>query len=225
VLWLSAVYKLTSALVGRRGREALAALVGKEDVKEYNSLSEEARAKMVQEFEEHKATEQKAARTSNKSRVNDITHTVRMIEHDVSISQDGGLRVAWLTVFLQLLNLRSRTAIEALLFVTRGTTDLGLQGVSFATEGVERFLLDVQKVDPQDFMGRLEGYAIQGLKGKAATEHVWFEKYSHVTGAAVNAKARVSAARTTLRQDINTGLGMSHILWGLFGHTDMSQWR
>jgi hypothetical protein len=206
----------------------LAALVGKEDVKEYNSLSEEARAKMVQEFEEHKATEQKAAHTSNKSHVNDIMHTVQMIEHDVSISQDGGLRVVWLTVFLQLLNLRSCTAIEVLLFVTHGTTDLGLQGVSFATEGVERFLLDMQKVDPQDFMGHLEGYAIQGLKGKAATgylEHVWFEKYSHVTGAAVNVKARVSAARTTLRQDINMGLGMSHILWGLFGHTDASQWR
>jgi len=42
---------------------------------------------------------------------------------------------------------------------------MGLQGISFATEGVERFLLDVLKVDPQDFMGRLEGYAIQGLKG------------------------------------------------------------
>jgi hypothetical protein len=51
------------------------------------------------------------------------------------------------------------------MFLTRGTTDLGLQGISFATEGVERFLPDVMKVDPQDFMGRLEGYAIQGLKG------------------------------------------------------------
>ena len=119
---------------------------------------------MVQEFEEHKATEQKAAHTSNKLRVNDITHTVQMIEHNVSISQDGGLRVVWLTMFLQLLNLRSHTAIEVLLFVTHGTTDLGLQGVLFATEGVERFLLDMQKVDPPRLYGAFRGLCHPGSK-------------------------------------------------------------
>jgi hypothetical protein len=66
----------------------------------------------------------------------------------------------------QLANLNARTGVQSLLFITCGTTDLGLQGISFATEGVEQFLLDTMKVDPQDFMGRLEGYALQGLKGQ-----------------------------------------------------------
>jgi hypothetical protein len=55
--------------------------------------------------------------------------------------------------------------VEALLFVTRGTTDSSLRPISFATEGTEGFLGQVYKADTQDFVGKLEGYAIQGLKG------------------------------------------------------------
>jgi hypothetical protein len=73
---------------------------------------------------------------------------------------------------------------------------------------VERFLLDVFKVDPQDFMGRLEGYAIQGLKGNARVKtHPLLQAEDKLTGSARNAKARISAARTELRLDINAKLG------------------
>lgn len=58
-----------------------------------------------------------------------------------------------------------RTGIEALLFLTRGTTDFTLNGVSFATEGVADFMSTTVKIDEQDFVHRLEGYALNGLKG------------------------------------------------------------
>jgi len=66
---------------------------------------------------------------------------------------------------VQLLNLRTRTGVEALLFITRGTTDTALRGISFAMEGVEGFLAQIYKIDVQDFTGKLEGYAVQGLRG------------------------------------------------------------
>jgi hypothetical protein len=68
----------------------------------------------------------------------------------------------------QLLNLQSRTGAEALLFITRSTTDTNFRSISFATEGVEGFLTQVYKLDIQDFIGKLEGYAVQGIGGKCA---------------------------------------------------------
>ena len=52
-----------------------------------------------------------------------------------------------------------------MLFTTRGTTDLPLRGVAFATKGVENFLEHALKTDEQDFVGKMEGFAIQGVKG------------------------------------------------------------
>jgi hypothetical protein len=73
---------------------------------------------------------------------------------------------------------------------------------------VERFLLDVFKADPQDFMGWLEGYAIQGLEGKACMKtHPLLQAEDKLTGSARNAKAQISAARTELCSDINAKLG------------------
>lgn len=52
-----------------------------------------------------------------------------------------------------------------MLFATRGSTDLPMKGVTFATPGVEHFLEGVMKSDPQDFLGKMEGFAVQGVKG------------------------------------------------------------
>jgi hypothetical protein len=62
-------------------------------------------------------------------------------------------------------NLQSHTEIETMLFVTCGSTDLPMKGVTFATAGVENFLEAVMKTDPQDFLGKMEGFAVQGVKG------------------------------------------------------------
>ena len=66
---------------------------------------------------------------------------------------------------MKLNNLKSHTGIETMLFATRGSTDLPMKGVTFATAGVENFLEAVIKTDPQDFLGKMEGFAVQGVKG------------------------------------------------------------
>jgi hypothetical protein len=55
--------------------------------------------------------------------------------------------------------------VETMLFITCGTTDIPLTGVSFATDGVQSFLPGVLKTDPQDFLGKMEGFAVQGVQG------------------------------------------------------------
>jgi hypothetical protein len=52
-----------------------------------------------------------------------------------------------------------------MLFSTRGSTDLPLRGVTFATEGVDDFMEGGMKIDSQDFVGKMEGFAVQGIKG------------------------------------------------------------
>ena len=66
---------------------------------------------------------------------------------------------------IQINNLRSRSGIEAILFITRGSTDTPLNGTCFTTPGVEDFLPSVLKLDKLEFLARMDGYAIQGLKG------------------------------------------------------------
>lgn len=50
-----------------------------------------------------------------------------------------------------------------MLFVSRGTTDLPMRGVVFATPGVQNFLEGTMKIDPQDFLAKMEGFAVQGI--------------------------------------------------------------
>jgi hypothetical protein len=52
-----------------------------------------------------------------------------------------------------------------MLFVSSGTTDLPMRGVAFTTAGVENFLDGAMKIDTQDFLAKMEGFAIQGIKG------------------------------------------------------------
>jgi hypothetical protein len=52
-----------------------------------------------------------------------------------------------------------------MLFTTRGTTDMPLTAVAFATDGVENFLEGALKTDTQDFLGKMEGFAVQGVRG------------------------------------------------------------
>ena len=59
-------------------------MVGPVNVVEYNSLTEEERAKLIHEFEEDKATKVKGLHQSSKARVSDVTYTVQAIENEVS---------------------------------------------------------------------------------------------------------------------------------------------
>lgn len=152
-----------------RGKEVLQNLV-RNNQDEYNNLSNQERIDIVQEFEKQKATQTKAFRVSTKSRINDATHTLAAVESELN-------------------NLKSRTGVETMLFATRGSTDLPMKGVTFATSGVEHFLEGVMKTAPQDFLRKMEGFAVQGIKG-----------------AAKNHQQRISVIRADIRNDINEGL-------------------
>src|SRR6267142_2949628 len=65
----------------------------------------------------------------------------------------------------QLNNLKTHAGIETMLLTMRGTTDMPLRAVAFATDGVEHFLKGTMKTDTQDFLGKMEGFAVQGMKG------------------------------------------------------------
>jgi len=95
-----------------------------------------------------------------------------------------------------------------MLFTTRGSTDLPLRGVAFATEGVEDFLESAMKTDTQDFIGKMEGFAVQGVKGLLRPTHP-FRLYVVLnvdTGAAKNHQQRVSTLRADIRNEIQQGL-------------------
>ena len=52
---------------------------------EYDNLTLDQKDKIVQEFDEHKATKTCGLRISTKSRVNNVTHTLKAIQTEVRI--------------------------------------------------------------------------------------------------------------------------------------------
>ncbi|KAI5987053.1 hypothetical protein EDD15DRAFT_2145848, partial [Pisolithus albus] len=137
---------------------------------EYQALSAEDKDTLVKEFEEHKHTKMTGYRVRARSRVNDITQTLSRIENELN-------------------SLRCRTGMETLLFAARGSTDITVDGVSFATPGVEGFLGMVMGIDNLTLVSKMEGFAIQGIKG-----------------AARNHQDRVSHVRSSIREIINRKL-------------------
>jgi hypothetical protein len=103
--------------------------------------------------------------------------------------------------------LRSRTGAEAILYTTRGSTDLPLRGVAFATEGVDDFMASVMNIDNQDLISKMEGFAVQGMKGMFARTFARCTKFHYLTGAAKNHQKRCSDVRAAIRHEIQKGLG------------------
>jgi hypothetical protein len=114
-------------------------------------------------FEDYKATKTQAFRISTKARINDVTQTLAAVENEVLSCPQ--ICADFRTHFQQLNNLKSRAGVETMLFTTRGTTDLPLTGVAFTTEGVDHFLESAMKTDTQHFLGKMEGFAVQGVQG------------------------------------------------------------
>ncbi|KAH7904733.1 hypothetical protein BJ138DRAFT_979063, partial [Hygrophoropsis aurantiaca] len=132
----------------------------------YATLTPEEKNTIVEEYKQQKDLKTYGHRISTKSRVNDVTLTVKSVES-------------------QLNSLHSRTGVETILFATRGSTDLPLRTISFTTPGVKDFMDTAMGIETNDFVTRLEGYAVQGIKG-----------------AAKNHQQRVSAVRGDLRKEI-----------------------
>ncbi|KAF8324835.1 hypothetical protein F5887DRAFT_838566, partial [Amanita rubescens] len=119
---------------------------------EYHKLTNEQKQALLDEYAQTKAVASKGVRVSARSKVNDASQTLEAIE-------------------TMLDNLCSRTGLEALLFATRGSLDMPLKGVTYATPGVEEFLQSTMKIDTTDFLAKMEGFALQGLKAGVVQNH------------------------------------------------------
>ncbi|KAG0702914.1 hypothetical protein DFH29DRAFT_804326, partial [Suillus ampliporus] len=151
------------------GRAALQSLV--HDHKEaYHALSKQEQEDLLKEFTEQRETKTLGLHISMKSKVNDITQTLKAVENELN-------------------SLKCHTGAESILFTTRGSMDLPLRGVTFATEGVQHFMGSVMGIDNQDFVSKMEGFAIQGMKGA---------RKSH--------QQLISDTRASIRQLINVKL-------------------
>ncbi|KAF8333827.1 hypothetical protein F5887DRAFT_921664 [Amanita rubescens] len=114
---------------------------------EYKMLTQEEKDQLVSEMEQARATKARGRRVSARSKVNDmITNSIAVIENEF-------------------LNLNARTGAEAVFFITRGTSDVAFRNVSFKTPGVTNFLETTMKIDSNQLLSKMEGYALSGFKG------------------------------------------------------------
>ncbi|KAG1804578.1 hypothetical protein EV424DRAFT_1544558 [Suillus variegatus] len=137
---------------------------------EYRELSQDEKDCLVEEYEENKLLKSKGIRISTKSKINDVTLTLKAIENELN-------------------SLKCHTGTETILYTVAGSTDIPLRGIIFATEGVNNFMTSIMNIDDQDLVSKMEGFAIQGMRG-----------------AAHNYKDRCSAERTSIRREINCAL-------------------
>ncbi|KAI6022388.1 hypothetical protein BKA83DRAFT_4493710 [Pisolithus microcarpus] len=128
---------------------------------EYHKLSAEDKNRLIKEFSEFREVKAIRVCVTTKSKINDITHMLKAVENELH-------------------NLKSWTGVETVVYATWGTTNLPLQGVAFATEGVADFMGSVMGIDTQDLISKLEGFAI-------------------VLGAAENHQQRVSNVHAAIR--------------------------
>ncbi|KAG1802711.1 uncharacterized protein HD556DRAFT_1429513 [Suillus plorans] len=129
---------------------------------EYHALSNNEKDSLLKEYEEHRTTKTNRLRISTKSKVNDVTQTIKAIENELN-------------------SLRCRTGAETILYTTRGSTDLPLRGIAFATEGVDDFMESVMNIDNQEFVTKMEGFALRGLCGDEI-RHLINHKLQQITG-------------------------------------------
>ncbi|KAG1770858.1 hypothetical protein EV702DRAFT_1202186 [Suillus placidus] len=127
---------------GLSGKALLPELINEHRM-EYHALSNDEKDSLLKEYEEHRATKTNGVRISMKSKINDITQTIKAIENELN-------------------SLKCRTGAETILYTMRGSTDLPLGGITFATEGVDDFMASVMNIDNQEFVTKMEGFALRG---------------------------------------------------------------
>ncbi|KAF8348045.1 hypothetical protein F5887DRAFT_837650, partial [Amanita rubescens] len=136
----------------------------------YRNASKEEINKIGDKYKQVKATKAKGRHTSARSMINDVVSTMSAVENELE-------------------KLNSCSGVEAMVFVTHSTTNLPLQSRSYNTPGIGGFMEMTLKMDWTDFLGKMEGFSLQGLKG---TTKNW--------------QQRVSELRSQIRQVMNTKL-------------------
>jgi hypothetical protein len=117
---------------------------------------------LVKEYNEYLVDKKVGTRMMTQGKISDVTQTLKAVEEEVYCESDDNAML----MFIKLLNLKSHTGIETLLYATRGSTDLPLRGVAFETEGVKDFMGTVVGMDTLDFVSKMEGFAVQGVRGE-----------------------------------------------------------
>ena len=94
-------------------------------------------------------------------------------------------------------------------FITRGSTAFSMEPIIFSTDRLNDFIEQVFHIDNQDFVTRVEGFAVQGLKG---TLIVHIQTYyirsncAHNLGAG-KSHTKLTELRSAVRNVINQKLG------------------
>jgi hypothetical protein len=97
-----------------------------------------------------------------------------------------------------------------MLVITCGTTDMPLVPVAFTTDGVNNFLEGALRTNTQDFLGKMEGFAIQGVKGmNVACKFIDIFLLIFFIGSAKNHKQYVSAAHANVHDLMGERLSKS----------------
>ncbi|KAG2347749.1 hypothetical protein BDR05DRAFT_944774 [Suillus weaverae] len=86
-----------------------------------------------------------------KLKINDITQTLRAVENE-------------------LISLNSHTGAKTILYITCGSTDLMLQGITFSTDGIKNFMGTVMGIDEQDLVSKMEGFVVQGMQEEVTSD-------------------------------------------------------
>ncbi|KAH7918192.1 hypothetical protein BV22DRAFT_1024987 [Leucogyrophana mollusca] len=165
--------------IGGSGKDVLPMLVWDLSA-EYAVLSQEERDAITEEYKQYKDTKILGRCISTKSRINNVTHTVKAVEQHISPPPSPCTTPHSVLNILQLNSLNSHTGVESILFITHGSTDLPLRPIGFATHGVKEFMPTVMGMDTQDSITKMEGFAVQGIKGRAAKNHQ--QRVSEVRG-------------------------------------------
>ncbi|KAG6373648.1 hypothetical protein JVT61DRAFT_6311 [Boletus reticuloceps] len=128
------------------GKATLPSMV-KENLPQYQALDDANKKQLVEDFSDFRVTKAVGTRISMQSKLNDITHTLTAVGTELD-------------------NLKAQTGVEAILYATRGTTDLPMKGSAYASEGVEDFMGSVMGLDTPEIISKMEGFVVQGVKGE-----------------------------------------------------------
>ncbi|KAG1832776.1 hypothetical protein EV424DRAFT_1533462 [Suillus variegatus] len=127
------------------GKDTLQLLVHDNKAK-YHTLLEQEQEALLKEYVDERQTRATGTRISTRSKVNDITQTLKAIENELN-------------------SLNCRTGTEVMLYMTHGSTDLPLRGIIFTTDGVQNFMGFVMGIDNQDLVSKMKGFSVQGVQG------------------------------------------------------------
>ncbi|KAG1877154.1 hypothetical protein C8R48DRAFT_768703 [Suillus tomentosus] len=105
---------------GVMGKDVLQELI-KDYHAEYRELTDNEKDEILLKYSEHKKTQTAGIQISTKSRINDVTSTLKAVENELN-------------------NLRNHTGAKAILYATHGSMDLPLCSVAFTTERMEEFM-------------------------------------------------------------------------------------